>query len=197
MRRNRHPADVGRSAISTVYDDTDGIRPTRGQRLTFRQDFAGLGGDVRYVRSRVNATKYKSFGGGWIFSAHAEGGYIEPLQARPARAATPIRLTDRFFGPQLRGFDIRGIGPRVQRVPYNADGTLGHRLKRSIDRRARRQGLLHGPARARVPDRLRRSRAWASAVGLSSMSARCGTSRTPALTDVVSDLHRRRPGRPA
>jgi outer membrane protein insertion porin family len=33
-------------------------------------------------------------------------------------------LTDRFFGPQLRGFDIRGIGPRVQRVPYNSDGTL-------------------------------------------------------------------------
>src|SRR3712207_9501634 len=33
-------------------------------------------------------------------------------------------LTDRFFGPQLRGFDIRGIGPRVQRVPYNDDGTL-------------------------------------------------------------------------
>ncbi|MEA3068102.1 MAG: outer membrane protein insertion porin family, partial [Sphingomonadales bacterium] len=37
--------------ISTVYDDTDGIRPTRGQRLTLSEDFAGLGGNVRYVRS--------------------------------------------------------------------------------------------------------------------------------------------------
>ena len=36
--------------LSTVYDDTDGIRPTRGQRLTWTEDFAGLGGDVRYVR---------------------------------------------------------------------------------------------------------------------------------------------------
>jgi outer membrane protein insertion porin family len=40
----------------------------------------------------------------------------------PGRDA--IRITDRFFGPQMRGFDIRGIGPRVLRTPYNADGTL-------------------------------------------------------------------------
>src|SRR5262249_15715567 len=37
---------------STLYDDTDGIHPTRGQRLTFSQDFAGLGGDVKYLRTR-------------------------------------------------------------------------------------------------------------------------------------------------
>src|SRR6476646_5259852 len=30
--------------FSTVFDDTDGIHPTRGQRLTFSTDFAGLGG---------------------------------------------------------------------------------------------------------------------------------------------------------
>ena len=40
-------------------------------------------------------------------------------RSRRATAGTPIRLTDRFFGPQMRGFDIRGIGPRVQRVPYD------------------------------------------------------------------------------
>ena len=33
-------------------------------------------------------------------------------------------MTDRFFGPQLRGFDIRGIGPRIQRVPYDINGNL-------------------------------------------------------------------------
>ena len=58
-----------------MYDDTDGIRPTRGQRATFSQDFAGLGGDVRYLRTRADATKYKTFGGGWILSVHGEGGY--------------------------------------------------------------------------------------------------------------------------
>jgi outer membrane protein insertion porin family len=109
---------------SVAFDDTDGIRPTRGQRLTFSQDFAGLGGSVKYIRSRAEATKYKSFGGGWVLSGHIEGGYIHPLQKSPGPGRDPIRLTDRFFGTQMRGFDIRGIGPRVIRTPYNDAGEL-------------------------------------------------------------------------
>ena len=118
---------------STIYDDTDGIRPTRGQRLTFSQDIAGLGGDVKYGRVRGDATKYKSLGGGFVFSAHAEGGYIKAFQAAPGPFRDAIRLTDRFFGPQLRGFDIRGIGPRVQRVPYTSTGTLATDQARITD----------------------------------------------------------------
>jgi outer membrane protein insertion porin family len=109
---------------SAVYDDTDGIRPTRGQRLIFSQDFAGLAGDVKYIRSRADATKYKQIGSGWILSGHLEGGYIHPLESDPGPGRDAIRLTDRFFGAQMRGFDIRGIGPRVQRVPYNSEGEL-------------------------------------------------------------------------
>ena len=112
---------------STIYDNTDGIHPTRGNRLILSQDFAGLGGDVRYLRTRVDGTKYRGFGAGWILSAHAEGGYIHPLQNRHdnlGNSIEPIRLTDRFFGPQLRGFDIRGLGPRIQRVTYDLDGNL-------------------------------------------------------------------------
>jgi len=109
---------------SLLFDNTDGIRPTRGQRFTLSQDFAGVGGDVRYLRTVANGTKYKGFGGGFVLSLHAEGGYIVPLQKAPGPFRDAIRLTDRFFGPQLRGFDIRGIGPRVNRIPYNADGTL-------------------------------------------------------------------------
>jgi outer membrane protein insertion porin family len=109
--------------VSTVYDDTDGIHPTRGQQLTFSEDFAGLGGDVRYLRSQGYATKYKSFGS-WILSLHAEGGYIKALQESPGPGRDPVRLTDRFFGTQIRGFDIRGIGPRIVRVPYDAEGAL-------------------------------------------------------------------------
>ena len=91
--------------------------------MTFSQDFAGLGGDVSYLRTRVDATKYHGFGGGWVLSAHGEGGYIKALQTSPGPGRDAIRLTDRFFGPQLRGFDIRGIGPRILRFSYNADGT--------------------------------------------------------------------------
>ena len=109
---------------SIAYDDTDGIRPTRGQRLTLSQDFAGLGGDVKYIRTRADATKYKSFGGGWVLSGHLEGGYIHPLQKSSTPGRDAIRLTDRFFGTQMRGFDIRGIGPRVERIPYDDAGML-------------------------------------------------------------------------
>jgi outer membrane protein insertion porin family len=110
--------------FSTIYDDTDGIHPTRGQRLTLSEDFAGLGGNVRYIRSRIDATKYKQLFGNWVFSVHGEGGYIVPLQKARNPDNDAVRLTDRFFDPGLRGFDIRGIGPRIQRVPYNTDGTL-------------------------------------------------------------------------
>jgi len=119
---------------STIYDDTDGIHPTRGQRLTLSEDFAGLGGDVKYIRSRIDATKYHSVGSGWIISAHAEGGYIHPLQNAPEGSESDaVRITDRFFDPGLRGFDIRGIGPRIVRVPYAADGTLDETQQRTTD----------------------------------------------------------------
>jgi outer membrane protein insertion porin family len=117
---------------STLFDDTDGIRPTRGQRFVFSNDIAGLGGDVKYARVTANATKYHAFGD-WVASVRLEGGYIKALQNAPRPFLDPVRLTDRFFGPQLRGFDIRGIGPRVQRVPYNTDGTLNDDEARVTD----------------------------------------------------------------
>ncbi|HJR83588.1 MAG TPA: outer membrane protein assembly factor BamA [Sphingomicrobium sp.] len=110
---------------SLIYNDTNGIRPTRGQSLVVSQDFAGLGGEVRYIRSRLNGTKYWGvLGGSWILSAHAEGGYIYPLEKAPGPGRDAIRITDRFFGTQLRGFDIRGIGPRIIREDYDEDGNI-------------------------------------------------------------------------
>ncbi len=118
---SRLTSSIGHSA---VFDNTDGYHPTRGERLIFAQDFAGLGGNVRYIRTRADATKYHSFGGGWVLSGHLEGGYIHALQKSPGPGRDPIRLTDRFFGNDMRGFDIRGIGPRVVRIPYDSTGEL-------------------------------------------------------------------------
>ena len=130
---------------SVVFDNTDGIRPTRGQRMVLSQDFAGLGGDVRFIRTRLDATKYFSFMGGWIFSTHAEGGYIHPLSDNPGNGRDAIRITDRFFGPQMRGFDIRGIGPRIERVPYTLAGALseeGEQVSDALGGRAYYMGRL-------------------------------------------------------
>lgn len=105
---------------SLIYDDRDNrIRPSRGQQVVGSLDFAGLGGSVKYLRGRLNASKHWRVLGDFIFNISAEGGYIHPLENRGSAAdgIDDVRLTDRFFlgEPQIRGFDIRGVGPRVVR----------------------------------------------------------------------------------
>ena len=66
--------------------------------------------------------------------------------ALPSMAASlhedPVRLTDRFFlgEPQIRGFDIRGVGPRV--VRYFVVETPGVELKKYVNRRVDLQGTV-------------------------------------------------------
>ena len=74
---------------STVYDNTDGIRPTRGQRITLSQDFAGLGGDVRYLRTRAStrpSTRALAAAGSSRFTVRAATS--RRCSPRPDRAAT-------------------------------------------------------------------------------------------------------------
>jgi outer membrane protein insertion porin family len=139
---------------SLLYDSTDNrLRPTRGQRFTVNQDFAGLGGDVKYLRTRINAAKYWNVGGGFIFSLTGEGGYIHSFEKNPGPNQDPVRLTDRFFlgEPQIRGFDIRGIGPRMQRIPFNADGTPVTDRKRFVDDALGGRAYYVGRAELEVP----------------------------------------------
>jgi outer membrane protein insertion porin family len=92
------------------------IRPSRGKTVTLSGEFAGLGGDVRYVRFRGRGQQFWNVGNsGFIFSVLAEGGTIIPLQERPGQGVDDVLLTDRFFlgEPQFRGFAIRGVGPRI------------------------------------------------------------------------------------
>ncbi|HVJ03588.1 MAG TPA: outer membrane protein assembly factor BamA [Sphingomonas sp.] len=117
--------------VSLIYDSLNSrLRPTRGQRLSLGVDFAGLGGDVRYLRARVDGDKYWNVGSGFIFSLSAEGGYIHSLEGDKGPGVDPVRITDRFYlgEPQFRGFDIRGVGPRVQRFTYTGDPLAGTQM---------------------------------------------------------------------
>ncbi len=116
--------------LSLIYDSLNSrVRPSRGERLTVSTDFAGLGGDVKYARARFDADKYWSVGSGFIFSLSAEGGYIHSFE-KAAAGTDPVRITDRFYlgEPQFRGFDIRGVGPRIQQIAYTGDPTTGTQL---------------------------------------------------------------------
>lgn len=139
---------------SLLYDSTDNrLRPTRGQRFTINQDFAGLGGDVKYLRTRVNAAKYWNVGGGFIFSTSVEGGYIHSFENAPGPDQDPVRLVDRFFlgEPQIRGFDIRGVGPRVQRIPYDSDGNPVTDRKQIVDDAIGGRAYYVGRAELEIP----------------------------------------------
>jgi outer membrane protein insertion porin family len=119
---DRTTSSIGYSAI---YDSTDNrLRPTRGHRLILNQDFAGLGGSVKYLRTKANAAKFWRLPGNFIFSTTLEGGYIHSFENAPGPNRDPVRIIDRFFlgEPQIRGFDIRGVGPRVQRFRVDDNG---------------------------------------------------------------------------
>jgi outer membrane protein insertion porin family len=117
---NRLSSILGASLVWNTLNNS--LRPSSGDRFVFSIDFAGLGGDVRYLRARLSGAKYWNVLGGFIFSVQGEAGYIHSFE-NGAPGIDPIRLTDRFFlgSPQIRGFDIRGVGPRIQRRRYNYD----------------------------------------------------------------------------
>jgi outer membrane protein insertion porin family len=118
---NRLTSTLG---YSLLYDTLNNrIRPTAGYRFLISQDFAGLGGDVHYVKTRVSGSNYRDLGSGFILGLTVEGGYIHSFDPAAGAGRDPVRLIDRFFlgDPQMRGFDIRGVGPRVQRIPYELD----------------------------------------------------------------------------
>ncbi len=125
---NRWTSSAG---YSLIYDSLNSrLRPTAGQRLSFSQDFAGLGGDVKYIRTRLEGSKFVNVGSGFIGSLVGEAGYIKSLEGSRGIGVDKIRITDRFYlgEPQFRGFDIRGIGPRVQRQFYTTDATTGQQV---------------------------------------------------------------------
>lgn len=85
------------------------VRPTDGYEFRFKQDFAGLGGDSKYVKTELEMTAYKKlFFDDVIGSAAWKWGYIEAFDS------DFVRLSDRFRkgGNSFRGFDVSGIGPR-------------------------------------------------------------------------------------
>jgi outer membrane protein insertion porin family len=86
----------------------DPINPTRGFFIQFNQDFAGLGGDVKYIRTESSGGWYHGFSRAFVLSATGSAGYVFGW------GGDHVRINDRFFkgGDTFRGFQIAGIGPR-------------------------------------------------------------------------------------
>ncbi|MFN3994465.1 MAG: outer membrane protein assembly factor BamA [Tabrizicola flagellatus] len=85
-----------------------GLNPKGGVLLRFGQDFAGLAGDNKYIKTTALAlAETKVLNEEVTVRAIFEGGVITSL------GGNVTRVTDRFFGnSKIRGFEPNGIGPR-------------------------------------------------------------------------------------
>lgn len=85
------------------------FEPTTGFFVRGSQDFAGFGGDSKFMRNEMKAGYYHPlFTDDIIFSAIARAGDIF------AWSGGKVRINERFFvgSTQIRGFKVAGIGPR-------------------------------------------------------------------------------------
>jgi len=85
----------------------DPVIPTGGWDFLFSQDFAGVGGSVRYLSSQILVHNYYQLAESYILTLRADLGYIQGI-------GQDIKLNDRFFkgGQDFRGFKSAGLGPR-------------------------------------------------------------------------------------
>ncbi len=95
--------------LSLTYDQRNAPKnPTRGTFFQVSADFAGLGGDVEYVRVVGEGRAYYPLTEKITLVGRATAGHIEGW------GSDDVLLTDLFFrgGETVRGFNKSGFGPR-------------------------------------------------------------------------------------
>jgi outer membrane protein insertion porin family len=134
--------ELGQGAVLTSmvgydlsYNTLDNNRnPTSGILAVLRQDFAGVGGDVSYLRTTANVRSYYEVLPDVVGLLNLQGGIINGFGGRALNGeGTNLRMLDHFqMGPQLvRGFAPSGIGPR-DLTQFNFNGTPGDALGGSM-----------------------------------------------------------------
>jgi outer membrane protein insertion porin family len=106
---------------SLNYNTLDNNKnPTDGLLVDWRQDFAGVGGDVTYLKSQIDAKYYSPLVSDIVGLIHLQGGMLNQI------GNNELRMLDHFqMGPNLvRGFAPNGIGPRDIN-PYGTMDALG------------------------------------------------------------------------
>jgi outer membrane protein insertion porin family len=106
---------------SLNYNTLDNNKnPTDGLLIDWKQDFAGVGGDVAYMKSQIDAKYYSPLVADIVGLVHLQGGILNKY------GNTELRMLDHFqMGPNLvRGFAPNGIGPRDIN-PYGTGDALG------------------------------------------------------------------------
>jgi outer membrane protein insertion porin family len=111
-------SSVGYSLNYNTLDNNK--NPTDGLLIDWKQDFAGVGGDVSYIKSAIDAKYYTPLVADIVGLIHLQGGMLNQF------GNSELRMLDHFqMGPNLvRGFAPNGIGPRDLN-PYGTMDALG------------------------------------------------------------------------
>lgn len=92
-----------------TYDTRDStIFPTNGWTYWLETEFAGIGGDAKYVSGQTGASYYYPVYDQVVLNVLGETGAIQ------AYGSADVEINERYFlgGSTLRGFERSGIGPR-------------------------------------------------------------------------------------
>jgi len=97
---------VGTTATYSTLDNNKA--PANGINSQLRQDLAGLGGDVRFLRTTEDLRYYHQLNDDVVSLVRGQGGYITGWGGKQ------VPLIDSFFGgpSMVRGFAPNGFGPR-------------------------------------------------------------------------------------
>jgi outer membrane protein insertion porin family len=125
VRRELQSGSAVTSALGYTlnYNTLDNNKnPTAGLLVDFKQDFAGVGGDVKYLKTAADIKYYAPLVADIVGLVRLQGGILNSYDN------SGIRMLDHFqMGPNLvRGFAPNGIGPRD--ISYLAAGALGDAL---------------------------------------------------------------------
>jgi len=103
------PAWVSSVGDTVTYNTLDNNKmPTSGINSQLKQDLAGLGGDVKFLRTTEDVHYYHELNSDVVSLVRAQGGYITGWGGQQ------VPLINSFFGgpTMVRGFAPNGFGPR-------------------------------------------------------------------------------------
>jgi outer membrane protein insertion porin family len=103
------PAWVSAVGSTVTYSTLDNTKnPTSGLKSQLSQDLAGLGGDVKFLRTTEDLRYYHPINDDVVSLVRAQGGYITSWGGQQ------VPLMNSFFGGPtiVRGFAPNGFGPR-------------------------------------------------------------------------------------
>ena len=108
---------IGHSLTYSKLDNK--VIPKNGYTFTILQEYAGIGGNIKYLKHDLGAKIYTSFfQNKYTLRIRADAGHIKGIKE------STVRISDRFNlgDTSLRGFEYNGVGPRDKETKESLGG---------------------------------------------------------------------------